>query len=832
MIGGRIAMSKQILQMKYHPAMKEVKFQRFQTGEKIPIKKASKLIPYMNKRGKFVLQDHGNPFLADIAYTFDGESVATLEVITTKRDWEDFEQMVEYYNAGNPKVKIDATLLAELPDMKAAYEMVKNHGNESIKILEEHKNKFFEVPMNNDDVKGCVNIFAADVQKEIDNINARKEALADNNVNLCFAGAFSSGKSMLINSLLGYAVLPESIKSETACMFRIKSPKTADGDKVRIRFVYGKDDVQIEWNEKKGVLEFAAGPNESEIRQSIQEKINENRSSQCHKQVCEVLGVLNDDEYLDEVDVFFPIPFDNDKTQFTIYDTPGTDSNYANHDIVLKDALSVQANSILVFVIAPDRLEGEGNHALLNHLKEQKEGDGDTCIDLDRSLFVMNKIDANNDPKVCGELKASEITDKEDPDFSINLADRKLFFVSAKIAYASRAVKNEIQTDVEEFIVNNNKSVNDLKFGRYFQHNHCGTSDIATNKLIEASRRKLNEIDQAAENDDLEMLYVCSGLYALESEIIVYGEKYAEAVKTYAIIDSVNNALKRMRSNASGLEAENRKNLKSVEEEIAALRSSVAESINEAYKKFPIDEHAEVPEDILVELHLDVEYLYNVLVGKPLSKIDQILKGLLWGLLGIKYKENDRKIVEEEIRRVCNGFIKEFLEKRQMVLEEQRDSFLEEIEKIIREKGGMSEDAERVLFNIRKPDIERPTDIAKAGNIYDAHKYTKKFFLFKNRDYIDKESFMREIESLLADIQNEIVRSFVEDYRNALKSVLSSVETEYNNNLVKYSLVLKGKLNDKEALECLRERLVNAANELAAKHEELEKLIWEAKDDR
>ena len=102
--------------MKYHPAKKEVEFHRFQNDKEVPIRSDSRLITYMKQKGKFVLQDHGNPFFDDIAKAFDGLKSVDIEVITTKLDYEDFVQMTEYYNAGSA-CKMNPTLLAEVADM-------------------------------------------------------------------------------------------------------------------------------------------------------------------------------------------------------------------------------------------------------------------------------------------------------------------------------------------------------------------------------------------------------------------------------------------------------------------------------------------------------------------------------------------------------------------------------------------------------------------------------------------------------------------------------------------------------------------------------------------
>ena len=49
-------MGKSYLQMKYHPAKKEVEFRRFENGRELLIQGGG-LQRYMNKKGQFVLQD-------------------------------------------------------------------------------------------------------------------------------------------------------------------------------------------------------------------------------------------------------------------------------------------------------------------------------------------------------------------------------------------------------------------------------------------------------------------------------------------------------------------------------------------------------------------------------------------------------------------------------------------------------------------------------------------------------------------------------------------------------------------------------------------------------
>ena len=174
-----------------------------------------------------------------------------------------------------------------------------------------------------------------------------------------------------------------------------------------------------------------------------------------------------------EITIYFPIPLDDDKVQFTIYDTPGSDSNVTKHQVILKDALADQKKSILVLVAAPDKIEGEGNNALLTYIKEaEKNKDKNTCIDIGRSLFVMNKIETVKDQKQRRSLKTEELKNKEDCDFSIKLEDKKLLFVSAQFAYIAKALKNKLIDHDEDFDENKNKFFSKER-GKYYQLDQC-----------------------------------------------------------------------------------------------------------------------------------------------------------------------------------------------------------------------------------------------------------------------------------------------------------------------------------------------------------------------
>lgn len=821
-------MSNQVLEMKYHPAKKEVEFRRFQGNESIAIDKGSKLRVYMNQKRSFVLQDKGNEFLEDIASCFDGERSVTINVITTKNDYEDFEQMVEYYNAQTEGAKIDSTLLAELPDMAETFNVVKKHGEESVAILKKHQSKFFEVidAQSPDTVKECVNSFVNDAQSEIDNIEGKIKAMGENNVNLCFAGVYSAGKSALINSILGYEILPEAISSETARMFRIQSP--AEGETVRIVFSIRADYSEIMWSEKEQNFIFLAGPIENATREEIQNEMNRNNGNAQHIQLNNILKKLNSlDVISSEIKVFFKIPLDNDKVQFTIYDTPGTDSNYIEHQSVLMDALSSQTHSILIFVVAPTKLEGEGNNVLLNYLNKLEHETNKASIDLGRSLFVMNWADSIVTSEARKELPYKIITSKEDTGVSIKLSDKKLFFTAAKHAYVAAAVRNGI-TDADEnhLYKYDYDKILDPKVGRYYMMNHCALSEIATKKQLDASEEALAEARK--NNDRAEVFHICSGVYALENEISLYGKKYAAAVRAFAIIDSVDKALNNMNNRAISLKSNIQADINKVNNEIENLRMTLKQAIDKASSENALPPNKPLPEPILDKLHLDPYYITHGVVGKAKTNIGKVLHKWFLNLLGkVLFKPEHKDKTESILKTMLKDYVKNFVDKRKEILEQQRDAFQRSIIGIIESNGGISAEVKRFIAQIKSPEIATP-DVAKIINLYNDKMHESKILKIKQ---IDKEELLDSVEEELTDIINSLAQDLESEFRNAHAVLFSQVKSEFEQNLEKYSIMMKAKLDDKAAIENLGEKIQASASELRQCQSSLEKIIWRVKDE-
>lgn len=824
-------MNKQILQMKYHPAKKEVEFHRFQNGKEIPIRNDSRLMKYMNLKGKFILQDYGNEFFDDIAITFDGLKSVDIEVITTKVDYEDFEQMVEFYNQELNNIKINSKLIEELPSMEQIFSEVKKYGENAIQILQNQHQKLFDIKFKSKKARERAEDFAIKINEEINNIKDKIKDLEDNNVSLCFTGVYSSGKSALINAILGYKILPENIKSETAKMFKICSPK--ENENIKIKFYIEDDISELEWNSLSHSFEFTKGPSENNIRADIQELINDMKQKDKlqFEQINVILVKLNSlSEVSSEIEVLFPVALDNKTVQFTIYDTPGTDSNYIEHQHILNKALEEQTQSILVFVAKPDGLEGTGNNVLLNYLKEMEEKNSKTSIDINRSLFVINKADGQTaeSRKI---LQYQKIKNKDDEEFSINLANKKLFFTSAMYAYVAKAVTNGIATESEKGLFQGGKyslAIDENPISHCYRQNRCATSEYATKKMIDDCELELQKSKE--KGDDAMVLSICSGLYALEREIVKYGQKYASAVKAFAIIDSVNKVLTKLSNKADSLKKVNEEEISNIDRNIKEMREIINESIENEYKNRKIDKNENFPRTTLKKLKLDSETVNKIFVEEMLKDINKILKKR-WFSNEIKVRESDKVKINNLLTKNIEEFTDEFRKTRRNLLEVQRNEFMKFAKDTIMKNGNISEAAKKYFLYIPNPTIPKFNKIDDIDKIYNDSRRKKNILIFEF-EYLDEYKFKQDIEIKLGKISREIMDYYREEYIESLNNIVHSIKCNFESNLNEYSLNMKAMIEDKKGMTELGEKIFETAQNLIECKQQLNKIIWSKSDDK
>lgn len=816
-----------VLEMKYHPAMKEVQFRRFADGQEIEIPPESGLRKYMNQKD-FVLQHQGNVFFDGLACAFDGETCLDMDVITTAADYEDFEGMTDYYHhTENSPCKIQPKLTGELPDMTETFAAVKHLGEQSTEMLKHYEAAFAGRKTDSSlepSVKKSAEYYHEILQGDIDNITAKMRELNESQVSLFFTGAYSSGKSTLINAILGYRILPEAVNPKTARIFCISSP--LDDEKEGIRFECGGQYMDLVWDSQ--IHRFSMPQTHHPLRDRVWEWLAEIEEKQEFEQFYIVLDRLNNEASVGtKIHVTFPIPLDNDKVRFRIYDTPGTDSNSEEHHRVLKKAMEDQTHSILIFVCPPDRLEGSGNNKILQFLKEIEQR-GNTGIDRDRSLFVINKAETvdNDDLET---LKQGKIECKGDGvSFQFELAAKKLFFVSAKTAYSAKAVKNNIANDKEDKTASKS-DLADPESLHYFvsQLNHAAQSEYATSAMQKRCAEALQAAEESGERADV--LHVCSGLYALEDEISRYGEKYAAAVKASALIGAVDHVFCQLQSEADSLNNANEEEIERVNEEIDGLKKVLQDSINVASKKRQIVDK-KLPEDVRIRLGIDRSSVGTWVEGGMDWIKDRLQedKRIFFG--GIEYSSAAKKEIYGGVEAQANKFQDDFLKDCIAELERQRDGFIRDVQAFIRENGGISEAAKKYIIKIPVPEIAPPEELDNVMEIYDDAKREEYVWFFFTQKNVDQEAFLEETEKFLLKLSGTLADKFREKYEEALNHIIEVAKNNFTERLDEYSIRLHGLNEDRQQMQQYGQELVRAAKDIKGYRKNLEEIVWREKN--
>jgi hypothetical protein len=852
-------MSNGKIELSYHPALKEMKFRRWENEvwTEVDLSKSKKLFNYSIKKEKegIILQNLGREFFNDLANSMDGIKKITVDFNGTELDNGDFKNMIEDFNKQNKEINFSVGKFTELNDMESLYEDIKLFSDETIETLKSTLTK--EVLVNIKD----------EIERQIIEIEKKKKKLDNNTVNLCFVGAYSSGKSTLINAILGFKILPEAAISETGRMFMITHVKNPEDGS--IFFLIGTKDgnkpVVLRWNEASKTFSFYTEIQESEIRKTIQECINENNNKFLHTQLYNILSIINKQpncpygnnpekfyEYIPGIiNVSFPIPLCNG-INFTIYDTPGTDSNYSEHLSILKTALEEQTNSILIFVNHPNKSEGTGNSLLIKLLDHIEKNASKSTIDVGRSLFVINFADIIGVDKDFIDLKNKPLiwtpSSQEDgcETREVTLINKRLFFTSATAAYIAKATKNEKLSDEDTAkkkqmgIFYNPK---DPVF-EYYKHNHMALSEYITEQV----QSEAKEEAKRAGNNDEDLINVNSGLYTLEREIKKYGSKFALAVKAKSIIDAVQFVIDHFDTKTKSLEEAKKSTKEKLKNDIITLEKDLINQINNARNKFKEKEKNE-EKNVLSRLELtdaanyklqnfidkEVSEIWVVGEGTLIKKTKEALENFLKEFLKLKIDVKDETSKKtwtkkssmkalDNLNVFLNDFYNSYRKNSNIVIKEKINSFNKSIMDIIKECKIDDTSKERLL-HIEEVKLDDPPSIS--DKVQDVEIFMRSYFIIKK---LNKERYAEAISKEASILINQAREKFTKDYEDRLQEKCKELTEKYIKNIKNYSGELRRLLDDKIAVEKELEQLKIILDEIKEKRENLFKKIWGEKN--
>ena len=510
------------IEIRYNPYKVETEF----LINNEPIRNDSSLAKQKNKRLQYWLEKNNNNWNGIIEELIKVTNDNVLDIIFQGRsiDFQDLKLTVEK-NKGNNQIS-----LRHIDAIK---------DTDILKEIEEIINCLSDGPIEE--------LRSSDIKKTF-------EAVKSTEFKVNVIATMSSGKSTLINSLIGFELLPSENKACTATIARIK-----DNDDAKTFTAECKDENENLVYEKK--------------------------------EVClDDIKAYNTDEKVTYIDIEGPIPnISSEKMNLLLVDTPGpNNSRNEDHGKLTESIINDKYKGVVLYVINATQFGINDDKELLEDIAEAMKRGGKQSKD--RFIFAINKCDQFN----CEKEESIEglLEDVTDYLAKFGIEEPNLFPVSAQTAKLIRMYKNDIElTRQERRDLGIYEDFIDLE-GYHFDKMASLSEYCRRNleiKLLNAKEAK----------DEYEEALIHTGIPAIEEAINEYLEKYAypikinEAVQTFLKIIEENEMMVKLDENLAMNEAEYKKVRKQIEavKEKLKISKSIKE-LEEKIDKFGLDENS------------------------------------------------------------------------------------------------------------------------------------------------------------------------------------------------------------------------------------------------
>lgn len=380
------------------------------------------------------------------------------------------------------------------------------------KILKKADLKFVKVNSDNDITEKIVRVFTDLREGPIDDFRDPKLLKAFESINnsifpVNVIATMSSGKSTLINALLGKRLMPSKNEACTATITEI-----LDNDKATFTATVYDEDGDV---------------------------INE-----IEELTYEVMSELNDDEAVYRISAEGNVPFlDSKNTALMLVDTPGPNNaqNQAHKNTTYR-AINSDSNNLILYVLNGTQLSTNDDASLLNYVADQIKKGGKQVRD--RFVFVINKMDGFN-PEEEDISKAVLSAKRYLANYGIE--DPQIFPCSAYTALNIRTYFKEIDIDsltrIQEKQLPSAARDTLPMIDKFIEFEAMHLEQYST--LSPSAQQDLDyQLKQAVERGDTkEQALIHCGIYSIEEAITAYVKKYARTKKVKDLVESFEEVL-------------------------------------------------------------------------------------------------------------------------------------------------------------------------------------------------------------------------------------------------------------------------------------------------
>ena len=489
-----------------------------------------------------------NPYRLETTVKVNGKDVLTDSILykVTKgkrlQEWiGDFPKMLrEELNTSDFSLEYYGTAL-DWDDFKNAFEQAQKGG--LIKISDM---KYIACENDDDINEKIINIFHDLQNGPVDDFNDPKliqvlEAMQNSIFPINVIATMSSGKSTLINSLLGQKLMPSKNEACTAIITRILDSDDPNFSAI----VYDQD---------------------------------ENVMKEVPHLTYETMDEINEDANVFSISAKGDIPFlDSNSTALMLVDTPGPNNaqNQAHKNTTYR-AINNDSNSLVLYVLNGTQLSTNDDASLLRYVSEQMKKGGKQVRD--RFLFVINKMDQYNPEE---ENIEKVILSAKRYLASYGIEDPQLFPCSAFTALNIRTYLDDIdidnltRTEEKKLPLAARDTLSAIDRFIEYPEMHLETYSTLSPSAQEDLNYRLNEAIE--KGDTKEQALIHCGIYSIEAAITAYVKKYAKTKKIKDLVETFKEVLESKETlfNAKTRVAEDEEAAKAVQKRADAIMDKI-----------------------------------------------------------------------------------------------------------------------------------------------------------------------------------------------------------------------------------------------------------------
>ena len=405
-------------------------------------------------------------------------------------------------------------------------------------------------------------------------------AAIDTDFKIVVVAPMSSGKSTLINAILGHDLLPAINEATTAVVTHIRDNDDAEKFTVTSRDIHGQP-ICFKVNEDGSFAEDEDG--RYILAQDGVPIVNVNATPNLIEQLNSAIDPEDDTHkraLAGSIEIEGPIPaLPSTRLRTVFIDTPGgNNAQNEEHGRLMTEAIQDEEKSLILYVFNGTQTGTNDSDEILREIAAEMVKSNNGKQSRDRFLFAANRMDDFDTRK---EDYQSFVENRILPGLSkYGIQEPNLFLVSARLAKllrmreAGEELTKKDKVDLAAWLM----AFGDMSDGdeSYCLYRYSSITDHQKEEF----NYKVRALAEQGDENAAKIAEINSGVPALEMSIRDYVEKYAISIKIKNAHDSFMRKVKsrKMVEERKKMWASSQENLREVQGEIAEKRKAYEEN--------------------------------------------------------------------------------------------------------------------------------------------------------------------------------------------------------------------------------------------------------------